>query len=127
MDHRQSILNAIRGEPASQIPWAPRLDFWHRARLRDGSIPADLRGLELSEIARRIGAAVYATIPDFTTSPEGEGNRTLGMLSWADCPYDIEFDGAERRISKNSRETIVEYRSPLGTLRRSEEHTSELQ
>ncbi len=117
MDHRQRILSAIRGEPADQVPWAPRLDFWYRARLRNRTLPDDLKGLSLSDIARRIGAAVYATIPDFTTSPEGEENRTLGMLGWADCPYDIEFDGVERRISMNGRETVIEYRSPAGILR----------
>jgi len=116
MDHRQRILNAIRGEPAVQLPWAPRLDFWRRARLRDGNLPSELRGLDLVQIASRIGAAVYATIPDFTTSPEGEGNRTLGLFNWADCPYDIKFDGAERRISTNGRETIIDYLSPAGSL-----------
>jgi hypothetical protein len=126
MEHRQRILNAIRGEPTGQVPWAPRLDFWYRARVRNGTIPEDLRGLALPQIARRIGAAVYATIPDFTTSPEDEGNRTLGMLSWVDCPYDIEFEGVERRISKNGRETVIEYRSPSGTLRTATTFTDEM-
>ena len=126
MNHRQAILSAIRGEPSNQVPWAPRLDFWHRAHLRAGTLPSDLRGLNLAEIAQRIGTAAYATIPDFTTSPEGEGNRTLGLLSWADCPYDIEFDGAERHISMNGRETVIEYHSPAGMLRTATIFTDEM-
>jgi len=126
MDHRQRILNAIRGEPSGQFPWAPRLDFWHRARLRDGTLPSELRGLDLVQIANHIGAAAYATIPDFTTSPEGEGNRTLGLLNWADCPYDIEFDGVERRISVSGRETLIEYRSPAGSLHTATVFTDEM-
>jgi len=73
MDHRQRILNAIRGEPTGQIPWVPRLEFWHRARVRNGTIPADLRGMELSEIAHRIGAAVYARIPHVSPAEPSVG------------------------------------------------------
>jgi len=126
MDHRERILNAIRGVRAGAVPWAPRLDFWHRARLREGTLPEELRGLDLVEIARKIGAAAYATIPDFTTSPDGEGNRTLGMLSWADCPYDIEFDGVERRITAHRQETEIEYRTSAGTLRTATIFTDEM-
>ena len=126
MNHRQAILAAIRGEPAGPVPWAPRLDFWHRAHMHAGTLPEELRGLDLAEIAQRIGAAVYATIPDFTTSTDGEGNRTLGFLSWADCPYDMEFDGVERHISKDGRETVIEYRAPAGVLRTATIFTDEI-
>ena len=117
MSHRKRILDAIRGVASEQVPWAPRLDFWYRAQKRARTLPGELRGLDAAGIARRIGAAVYATIPDFTTSAEGEGNRTLGLMNWADCPYDIEFDGVERRISMNGPETVIEYRTAAGTLR----------
>jgi hypothetical protein len=78
--------------------------------------PSSLRTAHAG-IARTIGAAVYAAIPNFTPSPEGEGNRTLDMLSWDNCPYDIEFGGAERHISMNGRETVIECRSPAGIIR----------
>jgi hypothetical protein len=40
MTHRERILAAIRGEVPDQLPWVPRLEFWHRARLRQGTLPA---------------------------------------------------------------------------------------
>jgi hypothetical protein len=126
MTHRQRILAAIRGELTDRLPWAPRLDFWYRAHTHAGTLPPDLRGLDLHEIAARINAAVYATIPDFTTCPEAERNRTLGMLSWADCPYEIAFDGVDRRIETHGRETMTEYHSPAGSIRTSEVSTEEM-
>lgn len=126
MTHRERILAAIRGGETDRLPWAPRLDFWYRAWARAGTLPADARDLDLYQIADRIGAAVYATIPDFTTCPEAERNRTLGLLGWADCPYEIAFDGVDRHIETHRRETVTEYRSPAGRIRTVEVFTDEM-
>jgi len=47
MTERERILAAIRGEAPDRLPWVPRLEFWHRVRLRKGNLPAELRGLSL--------------------------------------------------------------------------------
>ena len=57
----QRILAAIRGEEIDRIPWVPRLEFWHRARLRRGGLPDALRGLTLREITARLGVGHYAS------------------------------------------------------------------
>lgn len=126
MTHRQRILAAIRGEATDQLPWAPRLDFWLRAHRHAGTLPAAFRNLDPIGLARTLGAAAYATIPDFTTDPEGEGNRTLGLLGWDDCPYEIAFDGVDRVITRRAAETLIEYRSPAGSLRTATTFTPEM-
>ncbi len=40
MTHRERILAAIRGETPDRLPWVPRLEFWYRARIRQGTLPA---------------------------------------------------------------------------------------
>jgi len=64
MTHRERILAAIRGEIPDGLPWVPRLEFWHRARLRHGTLPPELRSLTLTQIADRLGVGCYDSIPD---------------------------------------------------------------
>src|SRR6516165_6036365 len=40
MTHRERIWAAIRGAVPDRLPWVPRLEFWHRARLRQGTLAA---------------------------------------------------------------------------------------
>ena len=58
MTHRERILAAIRGEVPDQLPWVPRLEFWHRARLRHGTLPTELKSLTLPEVAKRNIASI---------------------------------------------------------------------
>ena len=69
MTDRERILAAIRGDIPDRLPWAPRLEFWYRARLRSGTFPAELRGLSLLEIVDRLGVGYYSVVPDFTDCP----------------------------------------------------------
>jgi hypothetical protein len=62
MTHRERILAAIRGDVPDRLPWLPRLEFWYRAKLRDGTLPPEFRGLTLMEITYRLGIAYYAIL-----------------------------------------------------------------
>jgi len=121
MTERERALAAIRGETSDRVPWIPRLDFWYRAALRKGTMPQEWRGLTVEEIAIRLGAGIYATNPDYTTDVTGGIDRGLGLMHVSTLTYDFEFDGIERRISKqqtkNRTETVVEYITPLGIVR----------
>ena len=83
MTHRERILAAIRGEIPDQLPWVPRLEFWHRARLRHGTLPPELRSLTLTQIADRLGVGCYDSIPDWTNivSDIDMLDRTLGIYN----------------------------------------------
>ena len=72
MTHRERILAAIRGEVPDRLPWVPRLEFWHRARLRQGTLPPELRSLTLTEIADRLGVGCYSSVPDFTDATDDD-------------------------------------------------------
>ena len=128
MTHRERVLAAIRGEAPDRLPWAPRLEFWHRAALRGGFLPPELSGLSLEQIARRLGVGIYATIPDFTDIPEqgADADRCLGLHSSTSIPFDIVLHNVERHVTAHNHAMEVEYRTPAGTIRTASVYTEEM-
>jgi hypothetical protein len=119
MTDRQRVLATIRGEAPDRIPWIPRMDFWHRARLHQKSLPAALQSLTLPQIADRLGFGCYSSIPDFTGCVDEEDmiDRGLGIFRLRILPYRVHLRNVERRITRSGRETVVEYHTPKGSLR----------
>ena len=110
MTDRERILVAVRGEVADRLPWVPRLEFWYRARLRDGTLPAELRPLTLTEIADRLGMGCYSSVPDFTECPGANDmvDRALGIFQVPVISYEMILDGKPPRpISQGAREDSV--------------------
>jgi uroporphyrinogen-III decarboxylase len=128
MTDRERILASIRGETPDRLPWVPRLEFWHRARLRSGTLPSELRGLTLTEIADRLGVGCYSSIPDFTDcrSETDMIDRGLGIFRLPVLPYQVSLEGVDRRVVRGGRETVVEYQTPLGAIRTGTIFTDEM-
>jgi len=128
MTDRERILAAVRGEVPDRLPWVPRLEFWHRARLRDGTLPAELRPLTLTEIADRLGMGCYSSVPDFTGCPGANDmvDRALGIFQIPVIPYETMLDGVDRRVIRRGQETVVEYHTPLGSIRTGTVMTDEM-
>lgn len=119
MTHRERILAAIRGEIPDRLPWVPRLEFWHRARLRQGTLPPELQSLTLTQIAERLGVGCYASIPDFTdaTDPDAMIDRALGIIHHPVLPYRVTLENVDRRVIARGEEIVVEYHTPAGSIR----------
>ena len=128
MTERERILAAIRGEMPDRMAWVPRLEFWYRARLRKGTMPAELRGLTLEEVAERLGVGCYSSVPDFTRRQEETDmlDRVLGIFNLPVLPYRVVLEGVERRITRSGREIAVEYHTPAGSIRAAEIFTDEM-
>lgn len=128
MSHQERILAAIRGEIPDQLPWVPRLEFWHRARLRHGTLPPELQSLTLSQVAERLGVGCYDNIPDWTNivSDIDMLDRTLGIYNLPNLPYLVTLEDVERRVTRNGLETVVEYHTPLGSIRTASMFTEEM-
>ena len=118
MTERARLLASIRGEIPDRLPWVPRLEFWYRARLRNGTLPSEFRSLSLPEIADKLGVGYYASVPDFTACPTEIPNpdRTIGIFNALALPYEVELDDVDRRIEKRGNETVIEYRTPAGSI-----------
>lgn len=128
MTQRERILAAIHGEIPDQLPWVPRLEFWHRARLRHGTLPAELQSLTLPQVAQRLGVGCYDSIPDFTNivGPLDMLDRTLGIYNLPHLPYRVILEDVDRRVTQNGNETVVEYRTPVGSIRTASMFTEEM-
>ncbi len=118
MTHRERCLAAIRGEKPDRLPWVPRLEFWHRVRLRHGALPAELQSLTLTEITEKLGVGCYSSVPDFTdlTNPDAMLDRGLGIFHHAVLPYRITLQDVDRRVTERGQETTVEYHTPAGSI-----------
>lgn len=127
MTHRERILAAIEGRVPDRLPFAPRLEFWHRARLRSNTLPPQLRGLTLDEIADYLGAARYGVIPDMTEhrSEHDTIYTALGIHCGRSHPYEVRID-ADLRVTRQGNEVSVEYQTPLGSLRTATIMTEEM-
>lgn len=55
MTERQRIERTLLGEPCDKIPWATRLDIWHAAATRSGSLPEPFMDMDLMDIHRSLG------------------------------------------------------------------------
>lgn len=118
MTDRERILAAIGGGVPDRLPWVPRLEFWYRAHLRRGTLPAELRGLSLTEIADRLGVGCYSVVPDFTecVSETDMLDRALGIFNLGVLPYRVTLEGVDRRVYRRGQETVIEYHTPLGSV-----------
>ena len=118
MTDRERILAAIGGDFPDRLPWVPRLEFWYRAHLRRGTLPAELRGLSLMEIADRLGVGCYSVVPDFTEclSETDMLDRALGIFNLGVLPYRVTLEGVDRRVLRRGQETVIEYHTPLGSV-----------
>ena len=128
MTHRERVLAAIRGEVPDQLPWVPRLEFWHRAHLRQGTLPAELRSLTLTQIAECLGVGCYASIPDFTDVSDESAmvDRTLGLFHLPIIPYRVTLEDVNRRVTRHGQETVVDYYTPVGSIRTAAVFTEEM-
>ena len=63
MTHKERILKAIRGEMADRLAFAPRLDLWHSANARAGTLPPRYKDSTPDQIARAEGWALHKINP----------------------------------------------------------------
>lgn len=128
MTDRERILAGIRGDTPDRLAWVPRLEFWYRGRRRQNTLPAELRDLSLFEIADRLGVGQYAVVPDFTeiTDETHMVDRTLGIYNLSVLPYRATLEGVDRQVTRRGCETVVEYHTPLGSIRTAAVLTDEM-
>jgi len=125
---RERILASIRGETPDRLAWVPRLEFWYRGRRRRGLLPEPVRDLELHEVADRLGVGQYAVVPDFTVraDPSDMIDRALGIYNLDVLPYRATLENVDRVVTRRGCETIVEYHTPVGSIRTTAMMTDEM-
>jgi len=123
LTHRERILRVARGETVDTIPWVPRIDLWHNANERAGTLPDKYRGLSVDEIHRMEGWPLHKMIPEYLKPehPEDIVHRAMGLYRLKEFPYDFEFSSdvdikVEYENDLDEEITYVEYHTPVGTV-----------
>lgn len=118
MTHKEQMLAVLGGQPVERIPWVPRLDLWHRANRRAGTLPKRYADASLIEMLDDLGFAYHAVIPDFKAlrTPDDEAHRALGIHNLQCMPVRTVFEGIEYHIRQDGDRQIVEYDTPAGPL-----------
>jgi len=95
MTDRERMLAVMAGQSPDQIPWIPRLQVWHTAHSRAGTLPESLRDLPLRQIERQLGMGTPA-----------RGGRVFTSEQTGDVEVTTREEGETR---------VTEYRTPAGT------------
>jgi hypothetical protein len=72
--------------------------------------------------------ACYAVVPDFTDCERDDDmlDRALGIFNLPVLPYRVTLEGVDRRVLRRGRETVIEYHTPVGSLRTATVFTNEM-
>ena len=118
MTHKERMLATLRGEPTDRVPWAPRLDLWHNAHKRAGTLPPEYRDASLQEITDDLGFGFHAIVPRFKDlrDPLDDLHRALGIYNLWAMPYATRLENVDVEVTTAGDETHVEYRTPAGTV-----------
>jgi len=118
MTDQERILATLRGEPADRLPWAPRLDLWFKAQQRAGTLPSRYRHATLRDLVDDLGWGLHAVVPDFrdVVRPDDHLDRGLGLFNLRTMPYRTVLENVERTARTDGARTLVEYRTPLGSV-----------
>jgi uroporphyrinogen-III decarboxylase len=96
MTDRERILAILDRRPPDRIPWIPRLQIWHTARVATSTLPPEHRGRSLREVERALGVG----------TPAREGRI-----------YRVERPGVETLVHRQGNESVLEYLTPYGSVR----------
>lgn len=120
MTHRERMLRAARGEWADRLPFAPRLDLWHNARVLRGSLPPGYGpDATAARIADDLGVAHHRIVPEFlkVRTPDDTIDRGLGIFRLRGFAYRAELTNVDRVVrTDDGGATIVEYHTPVGSV-----------
>ena len=104
MTTREGILASLRFQDVRSVVWAPRWDLWFTAA-SDGRLPSRYQGWHIHDVARDLGMGI-----------KGYGVRPF-------VEEGLPISGSSRA---GIGETVQEYETPFGVLRRVEKQTAEL-
>lgn len=117
MNVRDHMLSKIRGESDGSVLFVPRLDLWYNANKAKGTLPGDVRDLDLFALTEKLGLGYHAFLPvDFgiTGVDEDVCHKSLGFLNNPAFPYRVDFSEVEYSIARTAVDMTVTYQTRFG-------------
>ena len=106
MTNRERLQAIMAGRSPDRIPWIPRLQVWHTAHQRAGTLPERYRDMSLRDVERDLGMGTPARD---------------GRVFRARQEGDVEVTGRDEGGTR-----LTEYRTPAGTVSIRQRHSDEL-
>ncbi|MDP6269271.1 MAG: uroporphyrinogen decarboxylase family protein, partial [Alphaproteobacteria bacterium] len=121
MNHRDTIMAVFRGQEVDVIPWVPRIDLWHNAKVLTDTLPQRFAGMSIDQIHRSLGWPLHKFVPEFQkpARPQDLDHWGLGLVDVKECAFTFEFPSdVDIRVTPEHSEkeemTHVEYHTPVG-------------
>lgn len=121
MSVRERLLAILGGQTPDRLPFLDRLEAWHAAHRRAGTLPARFAGLSLTDVHRAVGMGQQRFVV-----PYGLRLRGVEVVSRFNAetprresePVILEFPGMWDFVpADRAGVTVTELRTPVGTLR----------
>jgi uroporphyrinogen-III decarboxylase len=98
MNHRERALAAMRGQPVDHIPFIARMDLWYSFHKNQDSLPHPYEKASLWDIQRDLGIGIF------------------GFGAWDISFYRLIHRNVEVVKAVRGQETVIQYKTPYGTL-----------
>ncbi|MGD8245034.1 MAG: uroporphyrinogen decarboxylase family protein [Anaerolineae bacterium] len=94
MSLKQGFLDRFSGKPSDRLLYAPDLTLWYEWHHTQGTLPAELQGASLPQIARAMGVPVWMPVQ----------------------PWRMETPGLAMETEEREGKRVVRFETPSGTL-----------
>jgi hypothetical protein len=119
MSYRERMLATLEGKPTDCIPFVPRLDLWYKSNRYRDTLPDKYKKATLLEIVDDLDVGYHTVSADRDLYDDSLDivDRALGIWRVRTKPHHPKFRDIKRNISYQGDVTVVEYVTPVGTLR----------
>jgi uroporphyrinogen-III decarboxylase len=108
VNHRDSALAVMRGEPVDRIPFIARMELWYLFHRNQGTLPHPYENADLWDIQRDLGIGIF------------------GFGAWDASFYRLVHHGVEVEKTVEGGITTVRYHTPHGILTQRDRLSDEL-
>jgi len=119
---RDRVTAILQGKKPDSLPFIDRMEIWHKSKCRDGTLPAEFKGMSLNEIHREVGIGRQKFTAPYAFKLRGVevvytfGNEIIYRESEPVTEYFPAQWAPERVPRDKAGTTIIEYIAPVGKL-----------
>ncbi|MGL4207764.1 MAG: cobalamin B12-binding domain-containing protein, partial [Candidatus Adiutrix sp.] len=114
MNLTNTIMAIAKGEMVEAWPYVPRIDLWHNANQRAGTLPPQHQGRSISEICLAEGWGAHHLVPSFLRHGQ-QPHRALGLYNLPEQPFRVDFSpDIQIEAIVDGDFTTTTYHSPKG-------------
>ena len=119
MTERERIVSVLKREKPDRVPWATRLDIWHRSALRTGRLPDAYQNVDVMKIYEdlEIGKQSYFSVTKYKLNGVDIKVEFNGEIIHRESSPELSrFPKAASYVPQEKPgQTVVSFKTPAGT------------